>query len=117
MRFCLDEDLSPRIADIARNLGLDVLSSHEVGRNGLSDDEQLRLAAEDGRCFVTRNRDDFIALTLTLAQLQQPHAGVLIVSRSLPATDFARIAHALAAYALRHPGGLSHYTVDFLIAA
>lgn len=58
MRFLLDEDLGPAIAEIARGLGLDVLSIHEIDRRGLPDEEQLRFAASQGRIFLTRNRDD-----------------------------------------------------------
>ena len=65
MRFYLDEDLSPRIAVIARGLGLDVVSAIELGNLGLADEEQLSLAARDGRCVVTQNRADFIRLTVT----------------------------------------------------
>jgi hypothetical protein len=63
MRFLLDEDLPPKVAVIARSLGLDVVSVHEIGRTGLSDEAQLRFAASETRILVTRNRDDFIALT------------------------------------------------------
>jgi hypothetical protein len=56
MRFLLDEDLSPTVAETARGLGLDALSIHEVGRRGLRDDEQLRLAAADGRTAVEGDR-------------------------------------------------------------
>lgn len=63
MRFVLDERLSPRIAAIARGLGLDVISCVEAGRRGLNDEEQLRLAALDGRCMVTQDHDDLDALS------------------------------------------------------
>ncbi|MBA3636422.1 MAG: DUF5615 family PIN-like protein, partial [Rubrobacteraceae bacterium] len=36
MRFLLDEDLPPRAAEVARGLGLDVLSLHELGRRGIA---------------------------------------------------------------------------------
>lgn len=84
MRFLLDEDLNPAVAETGRGLGLDVISIHEVGRRGLRDDEQLRLAAADGRIFLTRNRDDFIKLTVDAYQAGSPHFGVLIVPHSLP---------------------------------
>ncbi len=114
MRFYLDEDLSWKIAEIGRARGLDILSSHECGRNGLSDEEQLRLAAADGRCFVTRNRGHFVVLTVRFFESGWPHAGVLIVPASLPADDFAAIAEALALYREDHPQGLPCYSVDFL---
>ena len=114
MRFYLDEDLPPRIAVIARPQGLDVITSHECGRNGLPDEEQLRLAAEEGRCFVTRNRDDFLRLTQQFFESQRPHAGVLIVSRSLPNRDVAGIVAAPVAYAEGNPGDLPSYTTAYL---
>ena len=114
MRFYLDEDLSDQIAIIARSLGLDVLSSHECGRDGLDDEAQLLAAAEDGRCLVTRNRADFVAWTVRFFEQESPHSGVLLLPESLPPDQFAAIAHALVEYERRHPEGLPPYTVDFL---
>lgn len=118
MRFYLDEDLSPRVAEIARaRCGLDVLSAHETGAFGWDDAEQLRFAARAGRCMVTRNRDDFILETAAAFEARASHAGLLILTRSLPNNQFAAIAMALCAYASRHPDGMQAYTVDFLGAA
>ena len=114
MLLYLDEDLPARVAVIARSLGVDVVSSHECGRDGLSDDEQLRLAANEGRCFVTRNRDDFIALTVQRFEAGEPHAGVLIVTRRLVKAGPEVIAHTLAAFARDHPNSLPPYTIDYL---
>jgi hypothetical protein len=113
-RFFLDENLSDEVARIARAQGLDVLSSHECGRDGMVDDEQLRLAAEEGRCVVTRNRDDFLALTVRFFEHQWPHAGILIVPPSLPDKNAAARARALVAYAQSHPAGIASYSFDFL---
>jgi hypothetical protein len=110
----LDEDLSDEVSRIARSQHVDVISSHECGRDGLSDEDQLRLAAEEGRCLVTYNRDDFLALTVRFFENGWPHAGVLIVSRSLPRRNFAAIAAALVSYAQRYEGDLPSYTTDFL---
>jgi hypothetical protein len=41
---------------------------------------------------------------------------VLIVPRSLPNDDFARIARALIEYAQRHQGRIESYTLDYLAA-
>ena len=113
-RFLLDENLSDEVARIARAQGLDIISSHECGRDGLADEEQLRLASEEGRCVVTRNRDDFLALTVRFFENQAPHAGVLVVPPSLPDRDAAAIARALVAYAQTHPEGVASYSFDYL---
>ena len=107
MRFYLDENLSSTIAEIGRGLGLDIVSSEELGRNGLSDEDQLRFAAENSRCLVTADLG-FINLSL------RPHAGVLIVPPTWSTSQFARIARALAAYVQRFPGDTTDYLVDYL---
>lgn len=117
MRLYLDEDLSDEVARFARAQGVDVISSHECGRNGLPDDAQLRLAAAEGRCPVTRNAKDFLPLTACFFEEGWPHAGVLIVSSSLPNRSFARIAAALVVYAQRHEDDLPSYTTDYLTPA
>ncbi len=108
MRFLLDEDLPPEAARAARGMGLDVESVHELARTGLSDEHQLAFAASERRTLVTRNRDDFIALTRAFYATGRAHAGILIVSRAYPNHRLAAIAHALAAwrdrYASRRPG-------------
>src|SRR5690349_6804102 len=113
MRFLLDEDLNPAVAEIARGLGLDVLSVHEIGRRGFRDEEQLRFSASERRIFLTRNRDDFLRLNLTFFQVGEEHAGLLIVPRSLPNSQPERIAYALKRWQER-PGDPGTCFVDFL---
>ena len=97
-----------------RAQGFDAVSAHEVGAEGLLDHEQLDRAVQEGRCLVTRNRDDFIRLTLQFFNDQSSHYGILIIPYSLRGNRFADIANALGQYAIRHPNGLPPYTVDFL---
>jgi predicted nuclease of predicted toxin-antitoxin system len=114
MKFYLDENLSDTIAKVARQHGVDVISSHESGRNSLSDAEQLRLAALDGRCLVTRDGGDFVAQTFRVLANDAPHAGVLIVTRALHLHDVGSIVRALVDYHVSHPGDHPAYTVDYL---
>jgi hypothetical protein len=114
LRYYLDEDLSQRITERLRSEGLDAVSAHEVRAEGLSDFEQLERAALEKRCLVTRNRDDFIRVTLQFYNEGRAHHGVLIIPHSLPADRFAESAEALAQYAAAHPDGMPPYTVDFL---
>jgi predicted nuclease of predicted toxin-antitoxin system len=116
MRFLLDEDVNPAVAEIGRGLGLDVVSVHELQRNGFDDEPQLQYAAVEHRIFVTRNRDDFIKLTVDFFHAGHAHAGVLIVPHSLPNNQPARLAHALHRWHERHEGDDEsfQYTIDFL---
>ncbi|MBA2343996.1 MAG: DUF5615 family PIN-like protein [Rubrobacter sp.] len=117
MKFLLDEDLPPSIAEVTRGLGLEAESVHELGRTSLSDPEQLRYAAREGYVFVTRNRDDFIRFTAEFFRKEEPHRGVLIVPRSLPSSRPERIAHALSRWAetkQEHPRSFGPYVINFL---
>lgn len=121
MRFLLDEGLHPKVAELAWGLGLDAVSAHDIRRTGLSDWEQLELAAGDGRVFVTRNRWDVVHCTTELCRSGHPHAGVLLVPSVLPNDRPDAIAHALKRWAVTHEigagaGGFGAYHVDFLPA-
>lgn len=113
MRFLLDEDVNPAVAEIARGLGLDAVSVHEIDRRGFPDEQQLRFSAAQGRIFLTRNRDDFIRLTVSFFQVGELHAGVLIVPHSLPNHFPGRIAHALKRWHDRSGDPGPHF-IDFL---
>lgn len=114
IRFYLDEMDSQYTAAAARRLGLDALSVHDVGREGRSDWEVLQWAAQEQRCVVTRNATHFIRGTRRAFQIGAPHAGVVLVPRSLPSRDFGALATALATFAAEHPDGLPPYTIVWL---
>jgi predicted nuclease of predicted toxin-antitoxin system len=116
LKYYLHEGLSPKIAEILRRKGVDAVSAHEVGNLEISDQEQLEFAASQGRCMVTRNRDDFVQLTVDFFQAYRPHAGLLIIPYSMVASRFNVIADRLKAYANDHPQGLTPYSIDFLPA-
>jgi predicted nuclease of predicted toxin-antitoxin system len=62
MKLYLDENMSSRVAQALRDRGHDAVSSHEVGNDGLSDEEQFQYATEQGRHLVTYNRRDYLVL-------------------------------------------------------
>lgn len=99
LRFLLDADLRPTIATVARGLGLDIASAHELKFGDLPDDEVLRWAARERRVTVTRNRDDFAEWTTTFFQRGEAHSGVLIVPTLLSIQRPERVAHALRRWA------------------
>jgi len=114
MKYYLDEDISPKVADILRNHEVDAVSAHEVNMTEVSDRVQLEYAASAGRSMVTRNRDDFIRLTVHFFNELRPHRGVLIVPYTIPGDSFQLTAQALKDYAPKHPSGMEPYTIDFL---
>ncbi len=117
MRFYLDEDQSDVVAGIARALGGDTTCSHEVGRDGTSDHDQLAYAAAQGRVIVTRNYRDFIHLTAEFERQGYPHTGVLMVPLSLPNDAYRAIAEAIIRYDRAHPEGMPPYMIDYLTPA
>ncbi len=114
MKVCLDEDISPDVAAILRSMGVNATSVHEAGRQGLSDREQLELASAEGRCLVTRNRNDFILLTQEFFTKGLPHAGVLIVPWTVPPDNFRLVAKRIARYVKRAGNSPSEYLFDFV---
>lgn len=115
MKYYLDEDLSPKIAEILRKHHIDAISAHEVGMQQAADREQLERAVSEGRCFVTRNRNDFIRLTVQFFNEHRPHAGVLIVPHTFPGDKFSLIARAIAKHHSKHfKDKIEPYTIDFL---
>lgn len=95
MRYLIDEDLPTDTARIGRRIGLDVISVHEVDREGWTDEEQLEEAAREGRCVVTGNRGDFENLTNEFYAAGRPHAGVVIVQGALRHANPSAVARAL----------------------
>ena len=117
MKLYLDEDISPKVAELLRAKGVDAVSAHEREKTGASDEEQLLTAANEGRVMVTRNRNDFIALTVRFFQDLNPHHGLIIVSHSIPGSDFNLLANRLLSCEKKHPKDLEPYTIEFVSKA
>jgi hypothetical protein len=105
--FYLDENLSPRIAELLRARGLDVLSAHEVGNTQLDDGSQLRYAAGAHRAVVTCDIEDFTELSGEFIAANLEHAGIVLVPPTFRTDEFAAIADAVEQMARAYPSGLA----------
>jgi len=88
-RLYLDEDVHRRVAAALRLRHFDVVSAHEVQRWGLTDEEQLRYAAAEGRTLFTYNAADYVRLHLEWQRSEQQHHGI-VVSDQLPVGETVR---------------------------
>jgi len=114
VKFYLDEDLSPTLAETLRRKGSDAVSAHEVGNIQLSDPEQLAYASREGRCLVTRNARHFLILARDAIHRQAPHAGILLISPRFTGAEIRILADQLARMAKRYPKGLGPYDILYL---
>jgi predicted nuclease of predicted toxin-antitoxin system len=81
MKFLLDQDVYATTARFLEGLGHDVVPVAQLGLSRADDEELLRVAQEQGRILVTRDRD-FGALVF----VEMLGAGVLYL-RVLPSTQ------------------------------
>ena len=81
MKFLLDQDVYPATARYLSHLGHDVVRVAQLGLSRASDEELLEVAQQQGRLFVTRDRD-FGRLVF----LRRLGTGILYL-RMLPSTQ------------------------------
>lgn len=82
---------------LLREMGHDVLTTHDAGNSGRSipDDEVLRFAVSQGRCVVTLNRLHFMRLHTSGVN----HSGIIVCKTDY---DYARQAARINAAVLMH---------------
>lgn len=114
MKFYLDANLSPKIAELLRRRGFDAVSAFDLHKAESSDQEQLEFAARESRCLVTKNARDFIDLSEQAVRHQAPHAGIILCPPSMRGDEFAGIADALIQVAERYPAGFGGYDAIYL---
>ncbi len=114
MKFYLDEDLSPKVAERLRIRGADAVSALEVGNTQLPDFEQLRFAARGGRCLVTRNVRHFAVLARDAIRKNEPHAGIILCPPSIRGFETGKIVSALVRVSDQYPSGLGEFDVLYL---
>jgi len=102
MKLLLDQDVYAVTARFLSSLGHDVLPVAHIGLSQADDERLLRIAQEQGRIFVTRDRDFG-----SLAYVKALGAGVLYL-RILPSTrnavhsELERVLKTYSAEELRH---------------
>ena len=111
MKLYLDENLSPRIAEILRASGLETVSAHEVGNLGLDDQAQLRHAARQGRALVTLDVGDFVGLATEALRQNELHGGIILVPSVWRRADARVLAAALGELGALYPHGLAGVVV------
>ena len=72
IRLYLDENITPKVAVQLRRRGVDIVSIHELGLTGDSDENHLKRATEKGRVLVTTDTD-----FLVMASEGIEHAGIV----------------------------------------
>ena len=106
MKVYLDEDLSPVIAGLLRNHGIDATTAQDVGNVQLEDQAQLAYAAREGRAIVTANVIDFIELAHEAVATNTEHPGIILIPSSLRGDEFQAIADAIFQALKPYRGGL-----------
>jgi hypothetical protein len=106
VKVYLDEDLSPVIAALLRQQGVDVTSAQELGNVQMDDRAQRAYATQEGRAIVTANVVDFVELAHEAIAANTEHAGIVLVPSSFRRDEFQAIADAIVKALKPHGGGL-----------
>ena len=110
MRALLDEQLSPRIAELLRDVGCDVVAVAERDELiGSSDAVLLEVATREGRALITNNIKDFRPLAAALLAEGREHAGLILVpsARVRTRAAIAGLAGGIEKLLRDHPDGLA----------
>jgi uncharacterized protein with PIN domain len=111
VRALLDAQLSPEIARLLRERGLDVdaVTARPDIPDSASDADLMEFAAAEERVVVTNNIKDFRPIAARRLQRGQGHAGLILVpsSRRRTRADVAALAEAIEAVMRAHPDGIA----------
>lgn len=109
MKALLDEQLSPRIAELLRDRGHDVQAV--VDRRdlaGRSDRVIVEIAASEERAVITNNVKDFRPLAAERLARGEAHAGLILLPSTRTRTRGAleMLANAIEQILRQHPDGM-----------
>lgn len=83
IKLYLDEDVHKKIALALRLKGYDVISAHEIKKQGISDYKQLDYAISEQRSIFTFNIGDFQKLHKEYLEAEKKHFGIFL-SKQIP---------------------------------
>jgi predicted nuclease of predicted toxin-antitoxin system len=109
VKALLDEQLSPRIAELLRDRGHDVLAVGErQDLAGRSDRVILEVAVGEERAVVTNNVKDFRPLAAERLARGESHAGLILLpsARTRTRGSIEMLANAIEQILREHPDGL-----------
>lgn len=110
MKALLDEQLSPRIAELLRDRGHDVQAVIERrDLVGQSDRVILEIAASEERAVITNNVKDFRPLVAEPLARGEAHGGLILLPSTRTRTRGAAemLANAIEQVLREHPDGLA----------
>jgi Domain of unknown function (DUF5615) len=82
LRLYIDEDAArPGLVQGLRARKIDVITVYEAGKGGLSDEEQLLDASEEGRAIFSFNQRDFMVLHTRFLEQGLSHAGIILATQ------------------------------------
>ncbi|WP_420617863.1 DUF5615 family PIN-like protein [Candidatus Poriferisocius sp.] len=84
MKFLIDQNRSPHLAELLRDSGHDAVHTSELGRERAEDRELLLLAAEEGRIVVSGDTDFGALLAVLRATLPSV---ILFRARNMPRAE------------------------------
>ena len=110
MKALLDEQLSPQIAALLRQMGYDVEAvADRPDLLGSSDRSILEIASAEGRAVITNNIKDFRPLAAEWLAHGRVHAGLILLpsTRTRTRATIAVLADRISTVLLDNPDGLS----------
>jgi predicted nuclease of predicted toxin-antitoxin system len=93
VKILIDEDVWTGLAEALRQAGYDAVSVSELGRRGLSDEEQLIFAAAEERAIITHNIQDFAPLAELYFERNLPYAGIIVARQFEKGELLRRVLH------------------------
>lgn len=98
IRLYLDEDVHHLIAQALRLRGWTALTTHEAGRQGSTDIEQLQFAIVCGHAMLTYNVADFPRLHYELIRNGEHHPGIIVAAQDDPAANARTLLKLVSAF-------------------